>query len=206
MMDSDARQVAMVCWRCAIAGRIASMTGSSTSRSATRPHSSRNLPALARAPSSRSSTRRARWLTWRLRMPCTCPSSPSFACACCSSSVAMRIGFNGLRSSCATIARNITWRRWISSAFVCSPWADTTASTRCSFASRRSASRPWCHVGVGGRPSACGPASLRDEASTGGANDRASWNSPWPPPCALARYIALSAQATSSAPDSASCG
>ncbi len=97
------------------------------------------LPLLMRAASSRSSSRRAMWSTWR-RMTFGKFRSWGEAFAERSSSIDdMLIGTSGLRSSCASIARNSFWRRLAASASSREPWALIAASTRCSLASRRRA-------------------------------------------------------------------
>ena len=84
-------------------------------------HDRRQLDALApqleacrgvmRDISSRSSTRRTRWLTWRSMMSRIAPAlarrRPAAAAACS----ALRSGASGLRSSCASVARNSSLRR-----------------------------------------------------------------------------------------------
>ena len=128
------------CWpRSRTRGMTVSTAWSMTSARASASRVMVILPLLMRAASSRSSSRLAMWSTWR-RMTFEKFSTWGEALAERSSSIEdMLIGTSGLRSSCASMARNSFWRRLVASASsrrLCSLMA---ATTRCSLASRRRA-------------------------------------------------------------------
>ena len=115
------------CERASIAGREVSTAAAITPASATRSRRSTSVPRVMRDTSSRSSSSSAMWFTWRSMisvLQCSCSADAVGARAI---RAACRIGASGLRSSCASVARNSSLRRsaaWRS----CSAWSRSSSS------------------------------------------------------------------------------
>ena len=138
---------------------------------------SRILPVTMRPTSSRSSTSRVRWPIWRAMMSRVCCRSGDRSGCSCRMLIALRIGASGLRSSCASIARNSFMRR-----LPCS----SSVRRRCSLRSRVTFAKPRslpC-------PSITGVSATWAQNTLASLRSRQPWSSAWPSLSARARSLA----------------
>lgn len=93
-----------------MSGRTVSMACWMTPASSTLARRSSMCPRLMRLTSRRSSTRRTRFVSCRSVTARTRPTASALAPGCFITSRPVRSGASGLRSSCASIARNSSFR------------------------------------------------------------------------------------------------
>ena len=99
------------CRCCSSSGRTVSTLRATTSSTRTRSRRSLILPVAMRPTSSRSSTSRVTCVSCRSMMSRHSRSAGLAIGSSCMTETALRIGASGLRSSCASIARNSFMRR-----------------------------------------------------------------------------------------------
>lgn len=129
--------------RACAAGRTASTAASRISKSGIGSRRSSIKPRLTRATSSRSSTRRVSWLTWRpIVSRCRRKSSSGGRSVRRSKTSEFSNGASGLRNSCASMARNSSLRSCSRRSWSLKPAAAArAASSALTSACARSAAR-----------------------------------------------------------------